>query len=169
MRGIWLIVGLAISGVLATGVLPFLSIHGVRPDLFLMIALAAAMTGRKDRAVTAAWITGLAKDFFSQGPFGAHAALFLLMALAVIHVRPYFNVELLSVQALLGGIAAGSVNALYFLALFVYYRHVGVVGAIGQIALASALTACLTPLVMLAAAGWMRFLRIAPGAALDHR
>lgn len=168
MRTVWLVLSLALCGVLVTSALPPLSIRGVRPDLFLILALAAAMTGRKDRAVTAAWITGLAKDIFSQGPLGAHAVLFLLMALVIVYIRPHFSVELPSVQALLAGFACMACNALYFLAMFVYYPHVGVVGPVGHIVLASVMTACVMPLVMFLKEGWMRFLHIASSPAISR-
>jgi len=169
MRQLWLIVSLAVCGVLVTSVLPFVSVYGARADLFLIFALAAALVGRKDRAVMAAWAAGLAKDIFSQGPLGAHATLFLLAALIVVHIRSYFSVELITVQALLAAFASAICNALYFLVLLMYHPHVGVVGPVGYVVLAAALTACLTPLAVLAARGWMRFLRIAPGPAISRQ
>jgi rod shape-determining protein MreD len=162
MRWLWLIISLAICGVLVTSALPWLSIRGVRPDLFLIFAMIAVLVGRKERGIMAAWAAGLAKDVFSQGPLGAHAALFLLAALALVYLRPYFSVELISVQALLAAFACLACNALYFLVMFVYHPQAGVVGPIGHVVLAAALTACVMPLAMFAANGWMRFLRIAP-------
>lgn len=71
---------------------PFFSVHGVRPDLMVIVAVQYALAARTLDAVLACWIIGLLADLTSIGASGASnvglAALsYSLAALAVIGVR----------------------------------------------------------------------------------
>ena len=160
MRRTWLIVALALVACLVTSVLPFVRIADAQPDLLLMFALSAALRGRRDRALAAAWAAGLAKDVCSHGPLGAQAALFLMAALAVVNLRALLNVSLLRVQILLTAAVCAACHALYAAGLWAFHPQMSATGAAGRIVLVTVLTALLLPPFLLGAERLLRALRV---------
>jgi rod shape-determining protein MreD len=148
LRKFRLFVTLLVCGVLVTCALPWVAVRDVRPDLFLIVALAAALVGKTDRVLWAAWATGLAKDFFSAGPPGAYAMVFLLMALLMLRIRPFLVTELPYVQALLALTASLTCQILYFCGMWIYHPHIGIWTSLLQAGISAGLTAAVTPLLM---------------------
>jgi len=161
LRRFRLIVTLALIACLTTSVLPHAALAGARPDVFGLFALVAALWGRRDRALAVAWAAGLAKDLCSQGPLGAHAALFLLMAVVVLRVRGFFNVHLLRVQLILAVAAGGACQTLYAGTLWLFHPQMGASGALGRAVWVTLLTAPLLPLGRRAGERLLKALRVA--------
>lgn len=154
---LWLIV-LAVA---VTSIAPFAAISGMAPDMFLLFVVVISLKGRKERALTTAWITGLAKDLLSEGPLGLYAALFVAAAWALLNVRSFLSVDMLKVQMFLGAMAAFSVNLLYIAVNILYNPVMGVVETLGRLAAAVVMTALLTPVFNLLAGGAAESLNIA--------
>src|ERR1051325_9348445 len=62
MRWVLFAVALYVVIVLQTALMPFLSLHSVRPDLPALFAIHIALAGPGVDAVLAAWIIGLVVD-----------------------------------------------------------------------------------------------------------
>ncbi len=76
---------------LACGPLPRHVPPAWRPDLFLVLAVFAALRaqpGRGAGALALCWSTGLAKDLLSSGPVGQYALLYLAAGAAIARLRP---------------------------------------------------------------------------------
>jgi len=78
--------------VLQTTVTPFFAVHGIRPDLLVIVAAHYALTARPQDALLACWFIGLAADltglgFAKHASVGAHALALGLMGLLVVNVR----------------------------------------------------------------------------------
>src|SRR5262245_20646512 len=72
MRWVLFAVALYVVVVLQTAVMPFLSLHSIRPDLPALLAIHIALAGPSLDALIAAWFVGLVVDL-NGASFGAHA------------------------------------------------------------------------------------------------
>lgn len=93
---------------LHTTVLADLRVLDVMPDLMLLVAVAAGITGGADRGATVGFASGLALDLFLRGPFGLSALVFTLVGygMGAAHtgvLRPSWYIR--SLAALLGSAA----------------------------------------------------------------
>ena len=93
---------------LHTTVLADLRVYDVMPDLMLLVAVAAGITGGAARGAGIGFAAGMAVDLFLRGPFGLSALVFTLVGygMGAAHtgvLRPSWYIR--SVAALLGSAA----------------------------------------------------------------
>jgi len=93
---------------LHTTVLADLRVLDVMPDLMLLVAVAAGITGGADRGAAVGFASGLALDLFLRSPFGLSALVFTLVGygMGAAHtgvLRPSWYIR--SLAALLGSAA----------------------------------------------------------------
>jgi len=81
------------SALISAGLLDYFSLFGVRPDLLLICAIAAAVYLPKRSGLFFCFLSGLAKDVFSVNQFPANTILFLLWGGVVIRLDKEFNLE----------------------------------------------------------------------------
>ncbi len=96
---------------LHTTVLADVRVLDVMPDVMLLVAVAAGITGGAVRGATIGFVSGLAVDVFLRGPMGLSALVFTLVgyAMGVVHtgvLRPSWYLRSL---AALAGSAGGVV------------------------------------------------------------
>jgi rod shape-determining protein MreD len=73
--------------VLHQSLLTPIQIVDVRPDLMLLVAVAAGLVGGPEKGVVVAFLVGLLTDLFVQTPLGLSALTFSLVAFAVAAVQ----------------------------------------------------------------------------------
>ena len=61
-----------------TTLLPQISILSTQPDLFIIFLVYFSLNSDFEHAFHVNWSTGLAKDFFSEDPFGLNAVMFIM-------------------------------------------------------------------------------------------
>lgn len=69
--------------VLQQAVLADLRVSGVRPDVMLLVAVAAGMAGRSERGAVVGFVAGLLADVFSPTPLGLAALTFSVVGYVV--------------------------------------------------------------------------------------
>lgn len=69
-----------VAAVLQVGVVSSLSLLGVRPELTLLLAVAAGVAAGPDRGAVVGFSLGLAYDLFLQTPLGLTALVYSLVA-----------------------------------------------------------------------------------------
>lgn len=94
MRWIPFIILLYVAAVLQTAVVPFFAVHGIRPDLLVVLAAHYALTAKAPDALLACWLVGLAADltglgFAGHSSVGLHAVAMGFAALLVVGVRDW--------------------------------------------------------------------------------
>lgn len=62
-----------------TTLLAYISVLGIQPDLFIIFLVYVSLNSDLEGAFYANWMTGLAKDLFSEGPFGLSAIMFVVV------------------------------------------------------------------------------------------
>lgn len=70
-----------------TTLLHHISILGTQPDLFIIFLVFYSLNSNLERAFHANWVTGLAKDFFSEGLFGLNTVLFVIVGYLISIIR----------------------------------------------------------------------------------
>ena len=112
----WFIV-LLLAALAGSTLLPRWLPPEMRPDMFLMMALFAAMRAERHEAPALAWAAGLAKDLLSAGPLGEYALLYLLLGVLVLWLRGFMDTYVPLTQAILGGAAFALTEGAYGLLL----------------------------------------------------
>lgn len=80
--------GIVLLAVIAqVSVASSLSLFGVRPELTLLLAVAAGVSGGPDRGAVVGFALGLAYDLFLQSPLGLTALVYALVAYAAGSVQ----------------------------------------------------------------------------------
>ncbi|MFC1805003.1 rod shape-determining protein MreD [Candidatus Omnitrophota bacterium] len=74
-------------------VLDSVKLFGVKPDLLLLGAVAAAMVFKMERALAFAALAGLLKDCFTADTFGTNTLLFPLWAFLIIRLLRSISLE----------------------------------------------------------------------------
>lgn len=88
----------------------------LRPDVFVIIMVFAAVRAPARQAIALCWLTGLGKDLMSGTSLGAYALLYLLTGLAIIRFRTAANVRLAVTRAAIGFLAALAIESVYLAA-----------------------------------------------------
>ena len=147
----WWKAGLLVAAlaVLEIAVTPRIGVRGARPECLLMLVLYVGLWGRADLALGVAWSAGFAKDLWSVGPLGAHALLFVGIALALLAVRHYLFLERPFTQVLLALTAHVTCGLGYGMLLAVRQPHAGLRGGGTTVLLGAAYTAALTPIALM--------------------
>ncbi len=85
---------LYVAAVLQTAVVPFVAVHGIRPNLLVILAVYYALGARSQDAMLACWTIGLVTDLASHSVgghsnVGLHALALGLIAVGIVRVREY--------------------------------------------------------------------------------
>jgi rod shape-determining protein MreD len=85
---------LYVVAVLQTAVVPFFAVHGVRPDLMVIVAVHYALSARAADALLTCWTIGLVTDLCGLGyahhaAVGAHALALGLVGLFIVGLRDF--------------------------------------------------------------------------------
>ncbi len=70
-----------------TTLLHHISFLGMQPDLFIIFLVFHSLNANLERSFHARWVVGLAKDIFSEGPFGLNTVLFIIAGYLVSIIR----------------------------------------------------------------------------------
>ena len=70
-----------------TTLLHHISFLGIQPDLFIIFLVFHSLNADRERSFHASWVVGLAKDIFSEGPFGLNIVLFIIAGYIVSIIR----------------------------------------------------------------------------------
>ncbi len=70
-----------------TTLLHHISFLGIQPDLFIIFLVFHSLNANLERSFHASWVVGLAKDIFSEGPFGLNTVLFIIAGYLVSIIR----------------------------------------------------------------------------------
>ena len=70
-----------------TTLLHHISFLGIQPDLFIIFLVFHSLNADLERSFHASWVVGLAKDIFSEGPFGLNTVLFIIAGYLVSIIR----------------------------------------------------------------------------------
>jgi rod shape-determining protein MreD len=94
MRWIPFILFLYFAAVLQTAIVPFFAVHGIRPQLIILIAAYYALSARTSDALLACWCAGFMMDLTSigferQAGIGLNATTCGLIALFVLGMRDF--------------------------------------------------------------------------------
>jgi rod shape-determining protein MreD len=81
-----LVYGMAI---LQSTVVPLVAIHGVGPNLLIILAVHYALFARPPHAVIACWAAGLVADLVAVDGVGPRALMYGLGGLLAVRVRPF--------------------------------------------------------------------------------
>lgn len=79
--------------VIQTSLLGAVSIKGIKPDLFLCLAVVSSALSKEEKGVITGWLVGMARGFSSLQPVGLDAVLFVLVGYSIVRVRGYLFVE----------------------------------------------------------------------------
>ncbi len=100
-----------------TTLLLYVNILGVHPDLFIIFLVYVSLNSDLERSFHANWAIGLAKDFFSEGPFGLNAIIFVLMGYIISMVKDTIFRKHLTTQILVTLTISIFYNLLYIFML----------------------------------------------------
>jgi rod shape-determining protein MreD len=134
------------------------SVKGARPEALLALACFAALFAKEPRqGLLACWIIGLMKDVASAGPFGLHALLFVGAGWVVLQVRQVLFPESPLTQLAVAFVAACWVNAAAAVVVLASAGGIPFGVVLLKTLVSAALTAVLTPFLLLVLAGsrWM--------------
>jgi len=136
---------------LHTTVLADLRVRDVMPDVMLLVAVAAGITGGAARGATIGFASGLAVDLFLRSPMGLSALVFTLVgyAMGVAHtgvLRPSWYLR--SLAALIGSAGGVVLYALVGTMLGEPLVNLRLVTVVVVVALANALLAPVVVRVM---------------------
>ncbi len=70
-----------------TTLLHHISFLGIQPDLFIIFLVFHSLNANRERSFHASWVVGLAKDIFSEGPFGLNTVLFIIAGYLISVIR----------------------------------------------------------------------------------
>lgn len=92
MHWIAFVILLYVTTAIQTTVAPMLAVHSIRPDLLSIVAAYYALSARKEDALIACWLIGLAADltglgFARHSGIGASSLAMGLIGLAVVGMR----------------------------------------------------------------------------------
>ena len=138
---VWLIVLLPVQ----SSVLPHVAIENAAPDLLLLLLVFVCLYVKRPDVFFAAWLIGLMRDVYSQQPLGMHAAIYLMLCLAICRLRrEIFSAHALTRMVLtaLTSIALGALGLVLTLAL---YPHASLSVMLRQVALATVCTTAICP------------------------
>ena len=129
---------------LHTTVLAGIRVGGVMPDLMLLVAVAAGITGGPDRGAGIGFASGMALDLFLSSPLGLSALVFTLVGygMGAAHtgvLRPSWYLR--SLAAMLGSVAGVLLYAVVGTMLGDPLFNLRLVPVIVVVALANALLA----------------------------
>lgn len=116
----WLLPGLLACIVTQAVLLAPLSLGGIEPDLFLLLAFFLALRSSVEAATVQGFVIGLCQDALSGGPLGLRAFTYSLLAFLTARLSHdlYTEKPLAQFWLLLGGSAAGGGISLVLLTFF---------------------------------------------------
>lgn len=114
-----IIIALCIS-LVQTIVLPHISFMGTHPDLFLIFLVYHCLSSDLKHTFHANWAIGLAKDFFSAGPFGLNTFLFVFLGYIISMTKENIFRKHLATQIMVTFIISIVYNFFYILLLAVF-------------------------------------------------
>ena len=100
MRWVVAIILAYLAAVLQSTVVRYISLGGVGPDLFVILAVVYLLRAKRDDALIVSWVIGLTKDLSSSGPMGLYAIAFGVMAVVVVRLRELVLAEQVSTQVI---------------------------------------------------------------------
>ncbi|MEO6121361.1 MAG: rod shape-determining protein MreD [Acidimicrobiales bacterium] len=130
-----------------------LRVAGVRPDLLLVMAVAAGIVGGRERGAVVGFAVGVAADLLAQTPFGLSSLTFALIGYGVGTVQAGV-IRLAWWIPLLTGLAASAAGVLLYGFLGALLGQAGLMrpGLVGLAVVVGALNAALVPFVVRAVA-----------------
>lgn len=87
MRWIWFAVIAYCAVVIQISVAAQLAVHGLVPNILLIVAAHYALWSSRDDALLACWILGFLGDLTSESPTGMQAFAFGLAGVAIVGIR----------------------------------------------------------------------------------
>ena len=87
MPWITIISAILCISLIQTTLLHHISFLGIQPDLFIIFLVFHSLNANLERSFHASWVVGLAKDIFSEGPFGLNTVLFIIAGYLVSLIR----------------------------------------------------------------------------------
>ncbi|MFQ5787031.1 MAG: rod shape-determining protein MreD [Thermodesulfobacteriota bacterium] len=100
-----------------TTLLHHISFLGIQPDLFIIFLVFHSLNSKTERSFHVSWATGLAKDIFSEGPFGLNTFLFIIAGYLVSIIKGNIYGRHLGTQISVTFIISIIYNLLYLLVL----------------------------------------------------
>lgn len=122
MRWITIIFFIVLLGLIQNSFLRVISVEGIGPDLLLLFALYLGLYGRREDVVVGCWFAGMCKDFFTMGPIGVFAALFLIFGLLLARMREAVFKDHPLTQMILVFLAVLFLNIIFLIPLSIYFR-----------------------------------------------
>lgn len=108
---------IVIISIIQTTLLPYISILGTQPDLFIIFLVYVSLNYGFDRSFYANWAIGLSKDLFSEGPFGLSTLMFVITGYFVSIIREEIFRKHLLTQILVTFIITSIYNFMYIFVL----------------------------------------------------
>ncbi len=108
-----------------TTLLRHISFLGIQPDLFIIFLVFHSLNANLERSFHASWVVGLAKDIFSEGPFGLNTVLFIIAGYLISIVRGNIFGRHLITQILVTLIISIIYNLLYLSLLSILITSTG--------------------------------------------
>ncbi len=150
--------------VLHLAVLSRVRLAGVMPDLMLLLAVAAGLTGGPSRGAAFGFVSGMTVDLFLETPLGLSALVFTLVGFAVGTVGTGILRSSWWIPVLAAFLASAAGEVLFALAAATVGESHMVTGRLLVIApVVGALNALLAPLTV-RVVGWALARTTAPGA-----
>ena len=108
-----------------TTLLHHISFLGIQPDLFIIFLVFHSLNASLERTLNASWVVGLAKDIFSEGPFGLNTVLFIISGYLVSIIKDKIYIRHLVTQISVTFLISIIYNLLYLSLLSILITSTG--------------------------------------------
>ena len=108
-----------------TTLLHHISFLGIQPDLFIIFLVFHSLNANLERSFHVSWVVGLAKDIFSEGPFGLNTVLFIISGYLVSIIKDKIYIRHLVTQISVTFLISIIYNLLYLSLLSILITSTG--------------------------------------------